>query len=250
VVEVTVFGFVSAKGAPGVTTTSLAVATAIDRGDGALFCELDPSGGDLSGWINPAGAARSAPLRSVLRRDFDLQSPAEAETTRMHSLIAPCDGTEAAATIVATGPAIARVLSSFGGVAVIDGGRWSPDQPTADRLAVCDLVAVVCRPTVASVQHASFLCPRVADRLGVPVAVVLIGAKPYGAGEVAAAIDTPVVGVITWDPSGAQALLSGVSGRRWRRSQLARSARVVLANLRAFAAETASSDHRLPFGVA
>jgi hypothetical protein len=168
----------------------------------------------------------------------------------MHVLTAPSDGAEAAATISATGPAIARVLGSFRGVSVIDAGRWSSEQAAADRLSVCDLIAVVCRPTVASVQHASFLCPRLADRFGLPATVVLVGTKPYGAAEIAAAIDTPVAGVMTWDPSGARALHSGGSGRSLRRSRLARSARVVLTNLDALAARPLSSDEPLPFGVA
>ena len=59
---------------------------------------------------------------------------------------------------------------------------------------------------------------------GVDVGLLLVGDKPYGAGEVSATLGVPVAGVVAWDPQAA-AVLTGTYGavRDLRRSPLVRS---------------------------
>ena len=52
-----------------------------------------------------------------------------------------------------------------------------------------------------------------------------LGDRPYGAGEIASVLETPVAGVIAWDPGGVAALWAEGVTRRWAKSWLARSAR-------------------------
>lgn len=240
-------GFVSAKGAPGVTVTAFAVAASVESDD-AVFCELDPAGGDLECWTGRTGEADLITLVSAMRHESNpaaLLADARSGRVGVMSVLAPCSAAEAGATIAAAGDSLASLFASLPEVVCVDAGRWSPDQPTAERLAGCDVVAVVCRPTVAGVQHARGLIGVLRDRFAMPVVVVLVGSRPYGADEVRAVVDVSVAGTIAWDPRGAGALLRGELRRGWRRSALARSARTVFASLTASTATTVAEPSRI-----
>lgn len=119
-------------------------------------------------------------------------------------------------------------LAGLDRTVVVDAGRWSRSQVTARRLVGCDVVAVVCTPTVEGIEGARWLIEPLGSSVTNRVVVVLVGDRPYPPGEVAAAVGVPVVGVLAWDPRGLNALVITGAGRGWARSALARSARSAL----------------------
>ena len=122
------------------------------------------------------------------------------------------------------------VLAEIDTTLVIDAGRWSRSQATARRIAGCDVVGVVCAPTVAGVEAARWLVEPLTS-ITEKVMVLLVGDRPYQSAEVAAVVGVPVAGVLDWDPRGLGALLASGTGRGWNRSGLARSARSTYASL-------------------
>lgn len=233
-----VIGVVSAKGSPGVSTTALALCAAVDPAATRLLVELDPSGGSIECWTGPVGEPGLIQLANGLRRGVGpeaLLTHAVAIAAGVWAVLAPAAGALAEATVAASGDRLVPALATVPGTVVVDGGRWSRSQPTASRLAGCDVVAVVCRPTVAGVEAARWLIDPLAATVSAPVVLVLVGDRPYGPEEVADAVGVPVVGALAWDPRGVTALLTAGAGRTWTRSSIARSARSVLAALHSHA---------------
>jgi MinD-like ATPase involved in chromosome partitioning or flagellar assembly len=226
-------GLVSAKGSPGVTTTALAFAAVADDG---LVVELDPSGGSIECWTGATGEPGLTRVASGLRRsaghDAVLEHVVEAPH-RVRAILAPTAGLFAESTVAMTRDRLAPALRDLGGTTVVlDGGRWSRSQPTAHRVAACDLVGIVCAPTVDGVEAARWLVEPLQAEVAGRLVVLLVGERPYPASEVALAIGLPTAGALAWDPGGVSSLLTRGIGRGWARSPLARSARSALAKVR------------------
>jgi hypothetical protein len=94
-------------------------------------------------------------------------------------------------------------------------------------------VGLVCRATAPSVEHTRRMVDAVRGTARCPLAVVVVGARPYPGDEVAAALDVPLAGALAWDPRGVTAMWARGERARGRRSWLARSASAVLAGLEA-----------------
>ncbi|MFZ6003068.1 MAG: hypothetical protein ACOYXM_03975 [Actinomycetota bacterium] len=226
-------GLVSAKGSPGVTTTALAFAAVADDG---LLVELDPSGGSIECWTGATGEPGLTRVASGLRRSAGQGAVVEHVVEAPHgvrAILAPTAGPFAESTVAMTRDRLAPALRDLDGTTVVlDGGRWSRSQPTAHRIDACDVVGIVCAPTVDGVEAARWLVePLQADVAG-RVFVLLVGERPYPASEVASAIGVPTAGALAWDPGGVSSLLTRGNGRGWARSPLARSARSALAQIR------------------
>lgn len=225
-------GLISAKGSPGVTTTALALAAVADDG---LVIELDPSGGSIECWTGATDEPGLTRVASGLRRPAGHGAVADhiVEVPRgVHSILAPTAGPYAESTVAMTRDRLAPALRDLDGTTVVlDGGRWSRSQPTAHRVASCDLVGVVCAPTVDGVEGARWLIEPLQAEAAGKVVVLVVGERPYPASEVGAAVGVPAAGALTWDPRGVASLLARGAGRGWARSPLARSARTVLAHL-------------------
>lgn len=222
-------GLVSAKGSPGVTTAALTfTATA---GGGGLLVELDPSGGSVECWTGAAGEPGLIRVASGLRRSVDpemLLAHAVEAPAGVRSVLAPTAGGLAESTIAATGDRLVPALAGLDRTVVVDAGRWSRSQATARRLVGCDVVGVVCTPTVEGIEAARWLIEPLSSSVTDRVVVVLVGDRPYPPGEVAAVVGVPVVGALAWDPRGLSALVTAGARRGWARSALARSARTTL----------------------
>lgn len=231
-------GLVSAQGSPGVTTAALAVAATAGPAAGVLV-ELDPAGGSFECWTGITGEPGLIRVASDLRRAVSpdaLLGHAVPVPPGVRSIVAPTSGAMAESTLVAAddrlGPALATLGRLADQVVVADGGRWSRSQVTARRLLGCDVIGVVCAPTVHGVEHARWLIDPLASTFSAPVVFVLVGERGYSPEEVAVATGVPVAGVVAWDPRGVNALLTGGIGRGWSRGSLARSARATLEGLR------------------
>ena len=234
-----VFALLSVKGSPGVSTAATAMAAAsLVGGRRTLLVELDPSGGDLRLLsAEPVGEPNLLHAAGELRH---ARSPGEvlaAEALdvlpRLPGLVAPAGAHEAGAVVSSIGGGWAAAFQAFDGTVVVDVGRWDPAQPTAGRIRGHDAVGLVVRATAASVEHAWHMVAAVRGTARCPVAAVVVGQRPYAPDAVAAALDLPLAGALSWDRRGAASLWARGAEPAGVRSQLVRSAARTLAGLEA-----------------
>jgi hypothetical protein len=135
----------------------------------------------------------------------------------------------AASTVVAEGPDRWAVALRAPGVVVIDAGRWDCRQGTAPRIAGSDVVAVVCRSTVESVEYVRHWIGQVRETARCPVVAIVVGTRPYSGDEVAAATGLPLAGVVEWRRADVGALWVRGASKQVLRSWLGRSASQALA---------------------
>lgn len=222
---------VSAKGSPGATTSAVTVAAVT----GGVLVEADPAGGDIECWAGPQGEPGLIRLAGALRHAADLAGVLDEQVREVRpgvrAVLAPSGGEQAESTLVAIGQRLAPVLHAAPGWVIVDGGRWNRTQPTAGRLAGCDLVAVVVSPTLASVAHARSLVPALRETCGSDVVAVVVGDRGYRPDEVAGALGVAVVGVVPWQARWVESLVTTGASRLWQRSPLARSARSLVEEL-------------------
>jgi hypothetical protein len=211
----------------------------------AIAVELDPSGGDVECWLGPVGEPGLIRVAGALRHTADPSGVLAEHAVEAHPglrvVLAPTGGEQAASTLMAIGNRLAAAMRGEDGSVVLDGGRWSRTQPTAGRLAGCDVVVVALAPTLAGVAHSRGVVATLRDSLDVPVVAVLIGDRGYSPQEIAGELDVPVVGPIAWDPRGAHSLITGGPARWWRRSAHGRSIRSFVDALAAWAPEEVSA---------
>lgn len=223
---------VSAKGSPGVTTAALALAAS--GGDDTLMVEIDPSGGSIECWTGTPSEPGLLRVASGLRRSLDAEvvvTGARLVPPGVSVVHAPTSGRLAESTIAAIGERLTIAMAESDRMVILDAGRWCRTQSTARRIAGCDVVAIVCQPTLSGVESARALIEPMQAVTGQAPVILLIGDRPYSAAEVSAAIGLTVIGVLPWDPGSVNTLLTSGVGRGWSRSRLARSARTVVTNL-------------------
>ena len=232
-------GLLGAKGAPGVTTSSLAIAAQWPRP--AVVVDADPSGGDIAAGLGrgawPAGChllelvarCRTQPLEAALRAL--VVRPGEHAPLVLAGLGSPA---QAAAVPWAT---LGRGLARLDTVDVVcDLGRYLHGGGNRDLAEVCDRILVVTRSTLPAVRATLRLVDLLhAGRLGSRTGLLVVApGEPYPADEVAAACETPLVGVLPDDPRAAAVWSDGAgAGRSLSRSPLQRAARHVAETLAA-----------------
>ncbi|MDE0778286.1 MAG: hypothetical protein OSB43_18560 [Nocardioides sp.] len=249
-------------GAPGSTTTALALAAA--RGLPAVVVEADPYGGDLALRIrhdgNPlpttptvlsvsagrsvqgsASGPRTSPGGSSERRHRDLWrdgSHALSEHVRVVTgFMAAEHGTSLA------WPVLASALEAQTVPVFADLGRIHTGSPSLAVAAAADALVPVCRSDMASVQHMvdrlELLVPAIAERNGRPPIVlpVVIAPRQHGStiassvaeilGETAVGPTLRGVSWLAWDPAAVAQLENGADPwtKPLRKSPLMKSAR-------------------------
>ena len=242
----TVVSLCSAKGAPGVTTISCAIAAVWPSDRGVVVAECDPSGGDLAARF---GLSAKRGMTSLV---LDARHSTSALTLQMHDhvqtlpgglevLVGP-SGAGASRTVDSQLPECLNRLfdqrtddSETLVDLVLDCGRiqlGATGQVAA--LAASDHVLVVARPTVESVASTRWI----ADRLsrghteGSSAALVLIGHGAVPSGEAASLLDLELLSVVPEDQVGAAAMRGeAVRPGRLARSALVSSARALVARL-------------------
>ena len=237
----TVIALASAKGSPGVTTTTLALAATWPGR--VLLVEADPAGGDvLAGYGRgglPAGPGllelATAARRDLTGDDMLAHSIALDADARLR-LVAGTSGPGPLATITPALPAIAAALRDFaagpdGWDVLVDVGRLDATAVPWPLLAGCDLLVLAARPGLRQVRHLRVHLPAIREHLngegaGPELGLLLVGDTPYGAAEVAGAVGLPVLAVLADDPAAAAVLSEGTAPHRgFARSPLLRSAR-------------------------
>jgi hypothetical protein len=235
---------VSAKGAPGTSTSALALAIAWPRP--VLLAECDPRGGDIlwgfgqgrdsggRGLLGLQVAARRQPMAATLwSQVIELEA---ADTWALPGVEEPRhSGT-------VEWSSVARALASLKDVDVIaDCGAVPATKPPTAVLASSDLVALVTRATLRSTHATQGVTGLLrsdlmnsglgADRL---VSIVVGPGRPYPLADVTEALTeiAPVQGALPWDPAAAEVLSDGApAGRKFTRSALMKGAADVAAVL-------------------
>ncbi len=211
----------SARGAPGVTTTSLLLASHLD----AVLVEADLAGGVV--------AVRYGLSREPGLVTLAAASPAGPAGWRDHAqdaggipvLVGP-DAADTAESLWRTaGERLVAALDRSDGWAVVDAGRVWRRTRIVD---AADVVLVLARPNaeelVAATHAAAVLnAPGIKARGG-RVGVVLVGDGPYRPGNIDDALGAPVLAHLPADESTAKHLRDGgTSGRALARSRLSRA---------------------------
>lgn len=216
----------SAHGSPGVTTTTLVLAS-VWPGDGRrLAVEADVFGGVVAARFGLADTPGLVSLAAEAGDGVDWEGVgrhAQPLPGGLPVLVAPPSVDPSSAVIRDLAPRLADWAASEDVVVVVDCGRLVANRVQQPVLAQADRVLVVCRPMVDQLRPAANLIRRLAEG-GVDAELLLVGDMPYGPREVAETMGVDVVGTVAWDPHTAAAV-NGFRGsaRGHDRSVLVRS---------------------------
>ncbi len=239
----------SAKGAPGVTTSGLALTLCWPRA--VVLAECDPAGGDVL-----AGYGR-AQLSAGGLAELELAARRGGLAGQLDTHLVPLDAAGRARLLPGLAdPATARhidwerlaaALASVedGAVDVVaDCGRLRAEYFPAAVVRRAAAVVVVTGSSLRAVRAAAQAVAELRDervglgpRAGALAALVVGPGEPYGEREIGEALGIPVVGVLPRDARAAAVLSDGApAGRLFAQSALLRAARSVAVRLAEFAA--------------
>ncbi|HSK97222.1 MAG TPA: hypothetical protein VK891_11440 [Euzebyales bacterium] len=221
----TIVALGAVKGAPGVTTTALALAAVWPPSRSVVVAEVDPDGGVLAARRELALEPGLVTLAAALRRGGDaVATHTQALGTNVRALVAPPSAEQTRTALAVGGERLWQAFDRLTDDLLVDCGRLtasSPVMPVARRAATTLLLT---RPRLEDV---ALVRERVSAlrREGVDPHVVLAGDGPYADAEVAAAVDAPVAAVIAADRRSADALDTRSARSVSPRAPLLRSAR-------------------------
>lgn len=226
-------GLVSAKGSPGVTTATLALATQWPRP--ALVVEADPFGGDIRAGLGGGRWPASAGIADAV---VDLRSTNADETLRRRAHRPVSHGPAVLAGLGCVGQAttvpwtqIGTALGRLRGAdSLADCGRFALADGVTSLLRVCDALVLVTGSSLRSVRSASRVAPVLADHLapGAPrLGVLVVGPDdPYSTREIAEVCGIPALGDLPRDDRSAAVWGDGAPpGRGFDRRPLQSAAR-------------------------
>lgn len=185
----------SVVGAPGATTTALALVR--HRRTPLLLLEADPDGGRLASWMRVEPRPGTVDLLAAAR---DLEAGddfpwAQRSDTQSDSnvVVAHPSGELVDRALRNRAAELARVIAGAPFDVVCDVGRYRVDSPAHPLCLMAAWRVVVTRGDLSDVAVMSHALVRLRE-LG-PVMVVVTGNGPYGADEIAAALEVPVLGL-------------------------------------------------------
>lgn len=242
--------FLSAKGAPGVTSTAALVAALWPRP--TVLVDADPAGGDLALRLvadNGAPLSRTPSLLTLLplaRHGLSRGTVLEHTQTSMggQRVLVGVERPEQAEAGAALWPVVAQAFGELGDTdVVVDAGQVLPRSAHLALLQASDLVVGVVRPQASSVVHLrrrlQMLAERFAPlgaqapRLGVVCVAPVQRQDEAGAAvatitaEVTSVVD---LGQVAWDPSAVR-MFEGDPIFRPERTMLVRSGRALVDRL-------------------
>ncbi|WP_327187958.1 hypothetical protein [Streptomyces sp. NBC_01334] len=241
----TVIALAGCSGAPGVTTTALALLLSwpLEPGRRMMLAECDPDGGavlhgllqgtlgDRYGLRNLSVAARQGDLGDAFWRQLiDLGSEDGTKDAPHDRLLLPgiTDPVQAASlgsVWKALGVIFRGIAAEHGHDVLIDLGRRGAFGPPGVLAEQADAVFVVVRNTLRCLQAAEGRVRALEERVG-DVSVLMINEGPYPAGEVQRVLQVPVVATLPYAPKDAKVLSDGAEQpRHFTRSPLMKAAR-------------------------
>jgi hypothetical protein len=229
----------SVKGAPGATTTALALAATWPRP--ALLAELDPDGGDVRYRLNgadgePLGREPSLlTYAGMIMEGPDVRDHLQALPGGLEVLVGLPNADDSEAVDRKWAPVGALLEATPDRDVIADCGRLHPLSPLEELFPYAAALLLVTRPTVDGVAHLRGRIEMMDDAPPIFVAVVTGPADSRSARQVQAVLDdadlpATVLGRIAYDPLGA-GTLAGEWTDRLSRSWLMRSARDLGAKL-------------------
>lgn len=241
----------SPAGAECATTTALFLAGSITPDRRVLLAECDPSGGDLAAWAQlPLSPGWSS---AVLARDHTFEGlvqHAQLLPSGIATLVAPARPVAAATTVAAAATRFGQVVAAApDAITVADCGRigMSP----SPWVAHAALTLLVVRQNRAAAAPNVALLDRALEALDLlggtarKVGVVLVGDRPYPAGEIEQVLGTPLFAALPEDPHGATIALGGWTlARRAQRTGLGRAGAVLATRVTAVVAPAAGGAPR------
>ncbi|MFG3517542.1 hypothetical protein [Streptomyces bobili] len=240
-----VIALAGCSGAPGVTTSALALLLSwpLEPGRRMILAECDPDGsavlhgllqgtlGDRYGLRNLSVAARQGELGDAFFRQLiDLSSDERKKESSRDRLLLPgiTDPAQAASlgsVWRALGVIFRGIEAEHGHDVLIDLGRRGAFGPSGVLAEQADAVFVVVRNTLRSLQAAEGRVRALEERVG-DVSVLMINEGPYPAGEVQRVLQVPVVATLPYAPKDAKVLSDGAEQpRHFTKSPLMKAAR-------------------------
>lgn len=230
----------SAKGAPGVTTSGLALALSWPRP--VVLAELDPAGGDVlagygRGELSAGGLAdlELAARRGGLARHMGshlLRLDPEGRARLLPGLVDPAgarhvDWARLAATLASVEDGAVDVIA--------DCGRLRAEHFPAAVIRRSAAVVVVTGSALRAVRAAAQAIAELRGgdgHVGTVAALVVGAGEPYGEREIGEALGVPVIGSLPRDAKAASVLSDGApAGRLFGQSALLRAARTAATRL-------------------
>lgn len=240
-----VIALAGCSGAPGVTTSALALLLSwpLEPGRRMILAECDPDGsavlhgllqgtlGDRYGLRNLSVAARQGELGDAFFRQLiDLSSDERKKESSRDRLLLPGITDPAQAVSLgsvwkALGVIFRGIEAEHGHDVLIDLGRRGAFGPSGVLAEQADAVFVVVRNTLRCLQAAEGRVRALEERVG-DVSVLMINEGPYPAGEVQRVLQVPVVATLPYAPKDARVLSDGdEQPRHFTKSPLMKAAR-------------------------
>ncbi|MET7456257.1 hypothetical protein ABZT03_31145 [Streptomyces sp. NPDC005574] len=240
-----VIALAGCSGAPGVTTSALALLLSwpLEAGRRMILAECDPDGsavlhgllqgtlGDRYGLRNLSVAARQGALGDAFWRQLiDLSGEdGKKESPRDRLLLPGITDPAQAASLGAVWKALSQMFrgidAEHGHDVLIDLGRRGAFGPCGVLAEQADAVFVVVRNTLRCLQAAEGRVRALQERVG-DVGVLMINEGPYPAGEVQRVLQVPVVATLPYAPRDAKVLSDGAEQpRHFINSALMKAAR-------------------------
>jgi MinD-like ATPase involved in chromosome partitioning or flagellar assembly len=227
----TVVALGSIKGAPGVTTVVLALASVWPAERGVLVAETDPDGGVLAVRRELGLEPGLVTLAAAVRRGDGATSPhTQPVGDGVRAIVAPPSAEQTRAALSAAGERLWRAIDAEAGDVLADCGRLTVASPVLAIARHAAITLLMARPRLDDI---ALLRERISvlRQEGVDPHVLLRGDGPYHRDDIAAAVDAAVVGSIPCDQRTASALNSHSSRAVSTRSPLIRSVRTLCATL-------------------
>ncbi|WP_405933680.1 hypothetical protein [Streptomyces sp. NBC_00827] len=240
-----VIALAGCSGAPGVTTTALALLLSwpLEPGRRMVLAECDPDGGavlhgllqgtlgDRYGLRNLSVAARQGEFGDAFWRQLiDLSSEdGKRESPRDRLLLPgitdPAQAASLGSVWKALGVIFRGIEADHGHDVLIDLGRRGAFGPSGVLAEQADAVLVVVRNTLRCLQAAQARVSQLEERVG-DVGLLVIDEGPYPAGEVQRVLQVPVVATLPYAAKDARVLSDGADQpRHFIKSPLMKAAR-------------------------
>jgi hypothetical protein len=240
-----VIALAGCTGAPGVTTTALALLLSwpLEPGRKMILAECDPDGGavlhgllqgtlgERYGLRNLSVAARKGEFGDAFWRQLIALNgkDGQPESPRDRLLLPGITDPAQAASLGSVWKGLAAMFrgieSDHGHDVLIDLGRSGAFGFSGVLAEQADAIVVVVRNTLRCLQAARSRVAALEDRVG-DVGLLVIDEGPYPAGEVQRVLNVPVVATLPYAPQDARVLSDGAEQpRRFTKSPLMRAAR-------------------------
>lgn len=237
----TVMALGSVKGAPGVTTTVLALASVWPAERGVLVAEADPDGGVLAVRRELGLEPGLVTLAAAVRRGSGAASPhTQSVGDGVRAIVAPPSAEQTRTALSVAGERLWHALDAVPDDVLVDCGRLTTTSPVLAITRQAAVTLVMARPRLEDVALLRERIPAL-RREGVDPHVVLCGDGPYHRDEVAATVEAAVIGSVPRDQRTANALDSRSPRAVSPRSPLIRSARALSTTLLTRAAAVAEA---------